>query len=161
MTRMRNRLILVAAGGSAALLLGAFGFQLMGYAPCELCLLQRWPHAAAVALGILALALPRLNALALLGALAAAGTGALGVYHTGVERGWWQGPDTCTSGPINGLSPQELMNRILDAPLVQCDQIDWQFLTLSMASWNAILSFGLALVWLLAWRYARAPGPRT
>ncbi|MGB8622373.1 MAG: disulfide bond formation protein B, partial [Paracoccaceae bacterium] len=54
----RNTLILAAAGGSLALLLGAFGFQYIGgLAPCELCLLQRWPHAAAILFGVLALAI--------------------------------------------------------------------------------------------------------
>ncbi|MFP4274908.1 MAG: disulfide bond formation protein B, partial [Paracoccaceae bacterium] len=55
----RTTLILLAAGGSAALLAAAFAFQhLGGLAPCTLCLWQRWPHAAAVLLGLAALALP-------------------------------------------------------------------------------------------------------
>ena len=43
-----RRLALVASLGSALLLAGAFAFQAAGYAPCELCILQRWPHLAAV-----------------------------------------------------------------------------------------------------------------
>ena len=74
----RTRLILLAAGGSAALLLGAFIFQFFGYAPCKLCLWQRWPHAAAALVGLLALALPRITPLPLLGALAALTTSGIG-----------------------------------------------------------------------------------
>ena len=49
MTLSRNILILLAAAGSAAVLLGAFGFQFLGdLPPCKLCIWQRWPHAAAV-----------------------------------------------------------------------------------------------------------------
>ena len=104
----RKFLMLLAASGSALLLLGAFGFQhLGGMAPCKLCLWQRWPHAAAIAIGIVALVLPR-AALAWLGALAAMATAGVGAYHTGVERGWWEGPTTCTSGSIGGLTPQQL-----------------------------------------------------
>ena len=44
---------LTAAAGSAALLIAALGFQALGYAPCELCILQRWPHLAAVITGLL------------------------------------------------------------------------------------------------------------
>ena len=96
--------IVLAAGGSAALLLGAFAFQhLGGLAPCKLCLWQRWPHGAAIVIGVLALALPG-RLLPLLGALAALTTAAIGGYHTGVERGWWEGPTTCTSGPVGGIS---------------------------------------------------------
>ena len=44
----RTQLILLAAGGSAALLIAAWTFQAIGYAPCKMCLWQRWPHAAAM-----------------------------------------------------------------------------------------------------------------
>ena len=151
----RKSLILLAAGGSAALLLGAFGFQYLGgLAPCKLCLWQRWPHGAAVLMGGLALAYYRPIFL-WLGALAADATGLIGVYHTGVERGWWEGPDTCTSGAISGLSTDELMAQIMAAPVIRCDEVPWEMLGLSMASWNAVASFGLAAIWIFAAR-ARA-----
>lgn len=148
----RSLLILCAAGASAAVLLAAFGFQYLGdMAPCKLCLWQRWPHAAAVVIGALALWLPG-RALPLLGAVAALTTGGIGVYHTGVERGWWQGPTTCTSGPVGGLTPEQLMEQIMAAPLVRCDEVPWELFTLSMASWNAIASVGMAVLWLAASR---------
>ena len=51
-------LILLAAGGSAALLLGAFGFQYIGeLAPCKLRIWQRYPHALAVLIGVAAVAI--------------------------------------------------------------------------------------------------------
>lgn len=146
----RKNLILIAAAGSAALLLGALAFQHFGgLAPCKLCLWQRWPHAAAVVLGGLWLVFPS-RLLALGGAAAAAVTGGIGIYHTGIERRWWQGPDTCTSGEIGGLSPDELMQQIFAAPLVRCDEVAWQMAGLSMASWNAVLSFALVTLWLMA-----------
>lgn len=152
MTRKRA-LILLAAGGSAALLLAAWGFQYLGgMAPCKLCIWQRYPHGAAVLLGALAFALPGVRLLPLLGAAAAAATSGIGVYHAGVERGLWEGPSSCTSGSISGLSAEELMEQIMAAPLVRCDDIPWEMFGLSMAGWNALLSAGLVLVWLAAWR---------
>jgi disulfide bond formation protein DsbB len=152
----RRNLILAATLGSAAMLLGAWGFQYLGgLAPCKLCYWQRYPHMAAVPIGVVALVVGGAF-LPLLGALAAAATGALGIYHTGVERAWWQGPDTCTSGPIGGLSPDQLLDQILTAPLVRCDEVAWQFLGLSMASWNAVVAFGLMFIWLWAARLSRA-----
>lgn len=152
----RSFLIIAAAGASLALLLGAFGFQYLGdMYPCTLCLWQRWPHAAAVVIGGLAL-LWRTGAmgrtLPLLGALAALCTAAIGFYHTGVERDWWQGPATCASGPIGDLSADDLMAQIMAAPLVRCDEVPWEMFTLSMASWNVIASLGMALLWLMAAR---------
>jgi disulfide bond formation protein DsbB len=148
----RHQLIVVAAAGSAALLLAAFAFQHVGgMAPCSLCVWQRWPHAVAVACGAVALfALPRVMALA--GMLAALATAAIGGYHTGVERGWWDGPATCSSSGMSGLSTDALFERIMAAPLVRCDEVAWQMLGLSMASWNMILALGLAAIWLMALR---------
>lgn len=149
----RTPLIAAAAGGSALLLAGAYIFQAMGYAPCHLCLLQRWPHWAAVALGVLAL-LVRGPLFPIGGSIAASATAILGAYHAGVERGWWQGPSSCTG--TGGLGGGDLLS--MDGPrLVLCDQVSWQLLGLSMASWNAVLSAGLVILWVMA---ARASGPR-
>jgi disulfide bond formation protein DsbB len=151
MTRQRT-LILLAAGGSAALLLGAFAFQhLGGMAPCKLCLWQRWPHGAAVVLGLAGLAAwPAL--MAGLGALAALATAGIGGYHTGVERGWWPGPSDCSGGPVGEMTSEELFAQIMAAPLVRCDEVPWEMLGLSMASWNMVVSLGLAALWVMALR---------
>ena len=150
----RTQATALAAAGSAALLLGAFAFQYIGgLAPCHLCLLQRWPHAAALAIGALALALRRTILARLLpwaGALAALATSGLGAYHTGVEKHWWLGPTTCTAGDISKISAADLLAQIKAAPVAQCDQIAWQMLGLSMASWNMLLSLSLAGLWLYA-----------
>ncbi|MFV1440651.1 MULTISPECIES: disulfide bond formation protein B [unclassified Phaeobacter] len=152
---MSRILILIASAGSAALLLGAFGFQYLGeMAPCKLCIWQRYPHGAAVVIGALALAVPLLI-LPYLGALAALATAAIGAYHTGVERGWWEGPNSCTSGPIGNLSSEDLMQQIMSAPLVRCDEVPWELFSLSMASWNAIASLLLAVIWIAAANHMR------
>jgi len=149
----RSTYVILAAGGSAALLLGAWGFQhIGGLAPCKMCIWQRYPHVAAVVIGALALMLPKLNPLPLIGALAAMITAGIGFFHAGVEQGWWEGPSTCTSGDIGGLSAEELMNQIMAAPLVRCDEIPWEMFGLSMAGWNAAISAVLVLLWLAAWR---------
>ncbi|WP_039965860.1 disulfide bond formation protein B [Roseobacter sp. MED193] len=152
---MRRILILAATLGSAAMMLGALGFQYIGeLPPCKMCYWQRYPHVAAVGIGVLAFVLPGvgLTALLYLGAVAALVTAGIGVYHTGVERGFWEGPTTCTSGPIGGLTPEQLMEQIMGAPLVRCDEVPWELFTLSMASWNAIISFALAGLWIAAAR---------
>lgn len=146
--------MLLAAGGSLALLLGAFVFQALGFAPCKMCLWQRWPHAAAIGVGALVLALGPLALLGLAGALSALVTGGLGVFHTGVEKGWWEGPASCSGGSdtLEGLSGSDLLS--MDAPVnvVMCDEVAWAdpVIGLSMATWNALISFGLAALWLAA-----------
>lgn len=148
----RTHLIIAAAAGSAALLAGALAFQYLGgLPPCKLCYWQRYPHVAAIVIGALAL-LIKGRALPLLGAAAALTTAGVGLYHTGVERGWWEGPTTCTSGDITGMSTDALMDQIMNAPLVRCDDVAWEFLSLSMASWNALIALALAAIWIGAAR---------
>ncbi|MCZ4351578.1 disulfide bond formation protein B [Roseovarius aestuarii] len=150
----RTSLIVLAAGGSAALLLGAFAFQYIGgLAPCKMCLWQRWPHAAAILIGLIALAV-RGAALPVLGALAALTTAAIGGFHTGVERGWWAGPTSCSGGGagLSGQSGSDLLSLEAPVKVVMCDEVAWQMLGLSMASWNMVLALVLAAVWIMAAR---------
>lgn len=147
-----RQLVLVAMAGSAALLGGALVFQYFGgLAPCKMCIWQRWPHGIALALGVLWLMRPSAGLLALAALVVLIGAG-IGGYHSGVELGIFEGPDSCTSGPIADVSTDQLLEQILSAPVVRCDEVAWAFLGLSMAGWNALLSVGLALIWLAALR---------
>ena len=62
-------------------------------------------------------------------------SGAIGVFHAGVEYGLWEGLTRCTASATS-------LQDILSAPLVRCDQVQWSLLGISMAGWNAILSLG-------------------
>ena len=155
LTYLTRRLLVVAAtAGSAGLLLAALAFEhIGGLAPCPLCIWQRWPHVVAM-LGALALVLPG-PWWALIGAAGAATSGGVGVYHAGVEQGWWSGPSACAAvQDLGGLSPEDLLAAILAAPIVRCDEIPWEMLGLSMAAWNAVASFSLAALWLASLRRA-------
>jgi len=145
----------------AALLGGALGSQYLGgLHPCEMCYWQRWPHAAAILLAALSFTQPaasgRSRALVLLAALAIAVSGAIGVYHAGVEAKIFEGFTTCTAMG-KGLSTADLLKQISRAPLVRCDEVQFRFLGISMAGWNAILSLGGAtLILILSVRSKRA-----
>nr|WP_147124850.1 disulfide bond formation protein B [Shimia ponticola] len=148
----KTNLVLLAAGGSLALIVGAYVFQYLGFAPCKMCYWQRYPHFAAIIIGAVFLAF-QWQVLPWLGAMAAAITGGIGVFHVGVEQKWWEGPASCTGGGMGDLSGADLLN--LDSVrVIMCDEISWQMLGLSMPGWNALLSFGLAFVWIMAARRA-------
>ncbi|MEM6972541.1 MAG: disulfide bond formation protein B [Pseudomonadota bacterium] len=150
--------MLLAASGSALLLIGALAFQYIGgLAPCEMCIWQRWPHVAAVAIGGLGVTVlwRQRRIMAAIGALAMLVSAGLGLFHAGVEQDWWEGMTACATNDISGLSTDDLMAQLMDAPLVRCDEIPWSFLGLSMAAWNGVISAGLALLWaasILWWR---------
>ena len=132
------------------LLGGALGSQYLGgLHPCEMCYWQRWPHGAAILLAALAFTAPaeaqQSRTLTALAAAAIAISGAIGVYHAGVELGIFEGITTCTA-MASGGSTADMLKQITQAPLVRCDQVQWAFLGISMAGWNAILSLGGAAV---------------
>lgn len=157
-----RQLMALAALGSGLLLLGAFAFQYSGYPPCQLCILQRWPHVIAIAIALAVLFTRRSLPAATrfwgwAGAAVMLACAVLAFYHTGVEMKWWPGPNHCSGGAsqIVGLSVDELMAQINAAPVVRCDEPALLILGLSMAAWNAIGSLVLAGVWLVAARRAR------
>ncbi len=138
----------LAALSSALLLATVFAMQYLGgLAPCPLCLLQRWPHAAVVALGLVALvpALPPGARRAILGliAVAFATTAGIGAYHAGVEYGWLAGPTACT-GTVGGDTLEELRRNLMAAAPVRCDEVPWALFGISLAGYNALLSAALA-----------------
>jgi disulfide bond formation protein DsbB len=122
-------------------LVSQYGF---GLHPCEMCYWQRWPHQAAILLALLALLLRRNDAamrlFTLLAAVAIAISGAIGVFHAGVEYGFWEGITTCATGGGGPVSLDAIMN----APLIRCDTAQWTLLGISLAGFNAIFSFGAA-----------------
>jgi len=144
-----------------ALLGGALGSQYLGgLHPCEMCYWQRWPHAAAILLAALSFTAPpessRSRLLVLLAALAIAISGAIGVYHAGVEAKIFEGFTQCTA-LAKGTSTADILKQITHAPLIRCDQVQFRFLGISMAGWNGILSLGgAALILLLTLRSKRA-----
>lgn len=122
-------------------LVSQYGF---GLHPCEMCYWQRWPHQAAIVLALLALLLRRndkaMRALTLLAAIGIAISGAIGVFHAGVEYGFWEGITTCATGAAGPVSLDSIMN----APLIRCDTAQWTLFGISLAGFNAIFSLGAA-----------------
>ena len=130
----------------AGLLAAAYGSEYFGgLVPCEMCWWQRYAHFAALVPALLAFAdrpeSDRSRLFTLLAALAIAVSGAIGVYHAGVELGIFEGITTCTAVATGG-STADLLRQITQAPIIRCDQVQFSFLGISLAGWNAILSLG-------------------
>jgi disulfide bond formation protein DsbB len=144
---------------------GAWYSQLvLGLRPCELCLLQRWPYYVGVPLAglaaILALdgAVPRRGMLSLLLGLlvlvflVSAG---LGVYHAGVEWGFWAGPSACTGQYAVPASTDDFLKSLEAGPSVRCDEAAMRIFGLSFAGWNALASLVIAAIAAIGAKAAR------
>jgi disulfide bond formation protein DsbB len=139
--RLAQRL---ALGIPAVLLAGAYVSEYgFGLYPCEMCWWQRYPHFLAILLALVStVARPRAAWIAL-AAVAILVSGAIGVFHAGVEYDWWEGITACTGAP--GAAGGDPLEAILAAPLVRCDQPAWTLLGISLAGFNALISIGSAL----------------
>ena len=140
--------------GSASMLAAAAVFEHgFGLAPCIMCLWQRWPHWLVVFAAVAALllgrsakgAMPHRLALGLMAVALLAGAG-IAFWHVGVEQGLLPGPAACGGAVTPGLDPAAALDELLETPTVQCDQVAWSVLGLSMAAWNGLIS--LAMVFL-------------
>ena len=141
-----RRAALLVFAVALATIVGAWIFEYLGYAPCELCLWQRWAYYTGIPLSLLVamaapgrpeIARPGLALLALLWVASMV----FGIYHAGVEWKWWLGPSTCGSqAGFSGGLPD------LGAPVILCDTPALRILGLSLAGWNAVISLGLALL---------------
>jgi disulfide bond formation protein DsbB len=143
----------ILALGMAATVGTALGFQhIGGYIPCALCLLQREPYywGVPVALGALATAAFRLppavtrGLIVIVGIMMIIGAG-MGVYHSGVEWGFWEGPATCST-TANGMttSAANLLSDINTIKGPSCTEAALRVLGLSFAGWNVLASLALA-----------------
>jgi disulfide bond formation protein DsbB len=150
MSRIRTpSMIALAVGGAAlALLVGALGFEYLDrLPPCEMCMWQRYPHVGAAIVGIGGFLMVRLlrlpesvaAAIALIAALLVAVSGAIGVYHAGVEWQLWPGPQACTGAAFHASGPLDL-----NAPVVRCDRAAWPRFGISLAGYQAVLSLAIA-----------------
>ena len=141
-------LIPVALLGGA--LIAQYGFRLP---PCEMCWWQRYPHIVALVLAALAW-VTRRDALVALAAIAILVSGALGLFHAGVEYSWWEGVTACTANAAAGSDP---LASIMAAPIVRCDVAPWTLGGVSLAGFNFLISTaaGLAILFLIRRRGAR------
>lgn len=129
---------------SAIVLGGALLSQYWGgLAPCELCLLQRWPWAVAIVISFVAIMVgsrPALPWVALLLAVVFAIGSALAFYHVGVERRWFAGPGACSGAATAADTLEALKAQILRQQPVRCDEVAWSLWGISLAGWNLLAS---------------------
>ena len=134
-----------------------------GLAPCELCLLQRWPWLAAIVISLVAIMVGSRAALPwvalLLAAVFAVGS-AFAFYHVGVEKHWFAGPNACTGAATAADTVEALKARILGQMPVRCDEPAWMLWGISLAGWNLLASLVAGSSCLAVFWRSRRPGER-
>ena len=157
LTPLRAALLVLAI--AFATIAGALIFEYFGYAPCDLCLKQRWAYYAGVPLAALAAVVaaygpaPARAPLLILLALVFAGSAVFGIYHAGVEWGFWPGPAGCSSaGMPRAATMDDFMKQLQTTRVVRCDEVALRIFGLSLAGWNAVISAGVSALAVLGSR---------
>lgn len=149
-----NKFLLFIAFISFSALFAAFISEaFLGLEPCRLCIYQRWPFALGIVLGIVGMFIPFKRSIAAFLSVNFLANSAIAFYHTGVEQKWWEsaveGCSVIFTEPEEG---QSILDNIMSTPMKRCEDIAWQdpIIGLSMANYNVILCFGLAVICLIA-----------
>jgi disulfide bond formation protein DsbB len=150
---LAGKLMLVSAIAFSiafATILLAHIFERFGYAPCPLCLQERYAYYFGVLALIAAFFVARAESFTLtrivlvLVALAFLINAGVGVYHSGIEWKWWEGPASCSGGVTVEWGEGGVASAIERATVVNCSDASWRMAGLSFAGWNAVISALLA-----------------
>lgn len=149
----RSPVALALAGAMIVVVGSALAFEhIGGYIPCALCLTQRTPYYIGAPLMLIAALVSFTGGpiwivrglLAVGGLLMLYGMG-LGIYHSGVEWQWWEGPASCATA-ASGLTTDagSLLGDLSSKKPPSCDDAALRVLGLSFAGWNVLASAALA-----------------
>ena len=150
---------LIVLGGMCVVILSALAFEhIGGYQPCKLCLQQREPWYLGIPVMAIACISLMLKGPACLtrGMMAIGGlvmlySLVLGVHHSGVEWGFWEGPGDC--GAVEGgfaTTTTDFLKQLEQTVPPSCTDAALRVLGLSFAGWNAVMSVVLAIIALKA-----------
>ena len=78
--------------------------------------------------------------------LAGIGNAVFGAYHAGVEWGFWKGPTDCTGPLVDFGKAGNLLDQLDKVKVIRCDEVQWRFLGLSLAGYNALISLLMAAI---------------
>ena len=120
---------------------------ILGYKPCNLCLIERLPYFFAIIIILLCLTINKFYKIVfiLLTITFAVGT-ILSFYHFGIEQGFFKESLVCTANnEINSLAKENLIKE-LQKKVVSCKDVQFTLLGLSLAIINTIISFILSVI---------------
>ena len=151
MTKIYLNHISLGAISLTMILFALISEHVFGLVPCSLCLTQRYPHIFVFFTSVW-LMFFRTHKFFMypINTLVMALSIFLASYHAGVEQGIFQGPQSCSSSNlslVSDKSAEALLQDILKTSVVRCNDVTWYFMSLSMATWNLILSTGLFIGW--------------
>ncbi len=142
-------LILLLVAAVFALIFAYISQYIFDYQPCILCLYQRQPFFAIIAISLFALIFKaeKFKKISLLlCAIFLLVNVSIAFYHVGVEQKVFKGPNSCSSNDLGTVQDLEKLKEILlKTKAIRCDEPQFFLFGLSMAAWNLIYSLSLVI----------------
>ena len=143
---------------SSIMLISAFYLEYFhGALPCDLCITQRWFHGAIIAYSLVIIFILNKTSISkklllLGGTILWLSSSIAGLYHFGIEMNFWTGPDGCSS---NIDFSKDTLTYLLSKSPIKCDEVMFKIFGLSLAGWNALVSFFVFLLFSILFLYKR------
>jgi disulfide bond formation protein DsbB len=143
-----NNIYKISLLASSLMLISAFYLEyFQGALPCDLCITQRWFHALIITYSLISFFILEkfINVkvfILIVLSFTWLASAIAGLYHFGIEMDFWSGPDDCSS---NIDFSKDTLTYLLNKSPIKCDEIMFKILGLSLAGWNALLSFLMSL----------------
>ncbi|HJD61403.1 MAG TPA: disulfide bond formation protein B [Rickettsia endosymbiont of Degeeriella rufa] len=135
-----------------------FAEYILHYAPCPLCVYERFPYLTLIKICLTALIIRQLSKYTLVFIfLTLLSSCILSTYHSMVERGIVQPSSLCSSVIRfpKGLSIEHIRQMLYSQPITSCTKSAMKLLGISMTEYNLLLNLGLLIGLLIVWLYPK------
>ena len=149
MSKLKNKTTLNLILFFSIFVLGAAYFiqYILGYKPCNLCLIERLPYIFSIIVILLGLILKKFEKfIFILLALIFISATIISFYHFGIEQGFFKESLVCDSNnQIKNLTKEELLKE-LQKNTISCKNVSFTFFGISLATINTVISFTLSVI---------------
>ena len=129
-----------------ALLAAYFVQYILGYEPCNLCLIERIPYIISIIIITLNLIIRKYEKILLIFlTIIFLFATLISFYHFGIEQGFISESLICNLSNENSLSKEEILNE-LNTKIISCKDVYFKIFGLSLASINTIFSLTLSAI---------------
>ncbi len=132
---------------SFLIILTAYVIQyILGYQPCNLCIIERVPYALCLIIVILSYKFKKnLIFFSILLLMIFTFSFLISAYHISIEQGIMSEPSVCGSNNV-GLTSKEEVLKSLQKATVSCKDVAFKIFGLSLTTYNAIISILMFLI---------------
>ena len=126
---------------SLAIISAYFIEYILGYQPCNLCLIERIPYGLSIILIIMKFVTKKNEKfLVMLLILTFIFSLFISVYHVGIEQGFFEESSVCSLKSVNEFISKEELLKQLNEKQISCKDVTFRVFGLSLTSINIILS---------------------